>query len=124
MCRVMGADIDRLREVASQVEAVMLANPNTRVVNSDWGERSPTVHFVLDPNRLQLIGLSPSDAALQLQFLLTGVPVTEVREDIRAVELVARNSAKQRLDPAGLGHLRLTNPSVPPHSSTHIVPVH
>ncbi len=107
MFRVMGPDIDRLREVASQVEAVMLANPNTRVVNSDWGERSPTVHFVLDQNRLQLIGLSPSDAALQLQFLLTGVPVTEVREDIRTVELVARSSGKQRLDPARLGDLSL-----------------
>jgi multidrug efflux pump subunit AcrB len=109
MFRIMGPDNDRLREIAAQVEGVMRANPNTRVVNSDWGDQSPTVHFVLDQNRLQLIGLTPTDAALQLQFLLTGVPVTQVREDIRIVELVARSSGQQRLDPARLGDLSLTN---------------
>lgn len=109
MFRVMGPDEEKLREIAAQVEGVMRANPHTRVVNSDWSERVPTVHFVLDQNRLQLIGLSPSDAALQLQFLLTGVPVTQIREDIRTVDLVARSSGQHRLDPARLGDLTLTN---------------
>jgi len=80
--RVMGPDPDRLRAIADRVQAVLRANPHTRQVNQDWGERTPTVHFVLDQNRLQLMGLSSSDAAQQLQFLLTGVPVTQVREDI------------------------------------------
>src|SRR5437588_1221911 len=87
--RVMGPDPDQLRIVANQVQAVMRANPHTRQVNQDWGERTPTVHFVLDQNRLQLMGLSSSEAAQQLQFLLTGVPVTQVREDIRTVDVVA-----------------------------------
>ena len=69
----------------------MRANPHTRQVNQDWGERVPTVHFVLDQDRLRLIGLTPSDAGEQLQFLLTGVPVTQVREDIRTVDVVARS---------------------------------
>ena len=33
----------------------------------NWGERVPTVHFVLDQDRLRLIGLTPSDAGEQLQ---------------------------------------------------------
>lgn len=109
MFRVMGPHPTRLRAIASQVEAVMRANPHTRLVNTDWGERVPAVHFVLDQARLQLIGLSPSDVAAQLQFLLTGVPITQVREDIRTVELVARSAGAQRLDPAKLGQLTLTN---------------
>ena len=87
----------------------MRANPHTRQVNEDWGERTPTVHFVLDQNRLQLIGLSSAEAAQQLQFLLTGVPVTQVREDIRTVEVVARSAGPERLDPARLGELTLTS---------------
>jgi multidrug efflux pump subunit AcrB len=106
--RVMGPDPDQLRSIANQVQAVMRANPHTRQVNEDWGERTPTVHFVLDQNRLQLIGLSSAEAAQQLQFLLTGVPVTEVREDIRTVEVVARSAGPERLDPARLGELTLT----------------
>ena len=106
--RVMGPDPDRLRGIANQVQAVMRDNPHTRQVNQDWGERTPTVHFVLDQNRLQAMGLSSSDVAEQLQFLLTGAPVTQVREDIRTVEVVARSAGPQRLDPARLGQLTLT----------------
>ena len=107
--RVMGPNPDELRTLAEQVQAVMRANPHTRQVNQDWGERSPTVRFVLDQDRLQLMGLSSSEVAQQLQFLLTGVPVTQVREDIRTVEVVARSAGPERLDPARLGELTLTS---------------
>ena len=107
--RVMGPDPNQLRIIATQVQTVMRANPHTRQVNQDWGERTQTIHFVLDQDRLQLMGLSSSDAAEQLQFLLTGVPVTQVREDIRTVEVIARSAGPERLDPARLGDLTLTN---------------
>ncbi|HET6608148.1 MAG TPA: efflux RND transporter permease subunit [Rhodopila sp.] len=107
--RVMGPDLTKLRAIADQVQDVMRANPHTRQVNQDWGERAPTVHFILDQDRLRLMGLTSSDAAQQLQFLLTGIPVTAVREDIRAVEVVARSAGSERLDPAKLGDLTLTS---------------
>jgi multidrug efflux pump subunit AcrB len=105
--RVMGPDADRVRDIAEQVKGVILRDPAMRQVNTDWGERTPTVHLVLDQDRLRAFGLSSSDAALQLQFLLTGVPVTQVREDIRSVEVVARTRGQDRLDPARLGAFTL-----------------
>ena len=105
--RVMGPNADRVREIAEQVKGVMLANQAMRQVNTDWGERVPTVHFVLDQDRLRAFGLSSADASQQLQFLLSGVPVTQVREDIRSVEVVARTSGQDRLDPARLGAFTL-----------------
>ena len=71
--------LDRSEVQPDQVQAVMRANPGMRQVNRDWGERVPTAHFVLDQDRLRLIGLSPTEVAQQLQFLLTGVTVTQVR---------------------------------------------
>jgi multidrug efflux pump subunit AcrB len=109
--RVMGPDIVHVRQIAEQVRAVMLRNEGLRQVNTDWGERVPTVHFVLDQDRLRAFGLSSSDASLQLQFLLTGVPVTQVREDIRSVEIVARTTGADRLDPARLGAFTLVGAS-------------
>lgn len=106
--RVMGPNEGKVRAIAEQVRGVMLKNPSMRQVNSDWGERVPTVHFVLDQDRLRAIGLSSHDASQQLQFLLTGAPVTQVREDIRSVEVVARSAGPNRLDPARLHAFTLT----------------
>jgi multidrug efflux pump subunit AcrB len=98
--RVMGPEPDELRDIAAEVRAVMQAAPQMRTVNADWGERVPTLHFSLDQDRLQAIGLTSSDVAQQLQFLLSGIPVTEVREDIRSVQVIARSAGSARLDPS------------------------
>jgi len=97
--RVMGPDPDTLRDIAAQALAVMRVNPLMRTTNSDWGERVPALHFALDQDRLQSIGLTSSDVAQQLQFLLSGIPITDVREDIRSVQLTARSAGDARLDP-------------------------
>ncbi|MDE1153568.1 MAG: efflux RND transporter permease subunit [Micavibrio sp.] len=106
--RVMGPEEDKVREIADQVKAVMLKSPNMRQVNTDWNERVPTVHFVLDQDRLNAIGLTSHDASEQLQFLLTGVPVTQVREDIRSVQIMARSAGKDRFDPTKIESFTLT----------------
>ncbi|MBA4710218.1 efflux RND transporter permease subunit [Aquitalea aquatica] len=105
--RVMGPDPDKLREIAKQVAGVMHASPMMRTVNTDWGARVPTLHFVLDQDRLQALGLSSSAVASQLQFLLSGVPLTEVREDIRAVQVIGRAAGDIRLDPAKIAGFTL-----------------
>ena len=105
--RVMGPDPDTLREIAARVETAMQANPMMRTVNVDWGQRVPTLHFTLDQDRLQAVGLTSSSVALQLQFLLSGVPLTDVREDIRSVQVVGRAAGDIRLDPAKIAGFTL-----------------
>jgi len=105
--RVTGPDPDSLRDIATQVRAVMQASPLMRMVNTDWGERVPALRFSLDQERLESIGLTSSDVAQQLQFLLSGVPITDVREDIRSVQVVARSSGNARLDPAKISDFTL-----------------
>jgi multidrug efflux pump subunit AcrB len=107
--RVSGPDMAKVRAISGQVLAVMQKDSHTRQANEDWGERAPTVHFVLDQDRLRLLGLSSTDVGQQIQFLLTGVPVTQVREDIRTVDVVARTSGDNRLDPVKLMNMTLTN---------------
>jgi multidrug efflux pump subunit AcrB len=105
--RVMGPDPDKLREIAAQALDVMRASPLMRTTNSDWGERVPTLHFSLDQDRLQSMGLTSTDVGQQLQFLLSGVPITEVREDIRSVQVTARSAGSARLDPSKIGDFTL-----------------
>ena len=105
--RVTGPDPDKLREIAGEVQQVMAASPMMRTVNTDWGTRTPALHFSLQQDRLQAVGLSSSAVAQQLQFLLSGVPVTAVREDIRTVQVVARSAGDTRLDPARIADFTL-----------------
>ncbi len=118
--RVMGPDPAKLREIAHRVEEVMRNDPNMRTVNVDWGERVPKLHFVLDQERLQLIGLSPGEAAQQLQFLLNGLAITQVREDIRAVTVVVRSAGPERLDPSRLEDFTLMTRNGMPVSLSQI----
>ena len=105
--RVMGPDPTTLREIADKVKTVMLANPMMRTVNTDWGPQVPTLHFTLDQDRLQAVGLTSNAVAQQLQFLLSGVPITSVREDIRAVQVMGRAAGDIRLDPAKIAGFTL-----------------
>ncbi|MFZ6781308.1 efflux RND transporter permease subunit [Undibacterium sp. Ji83W] len=105
--RVMGPDPDKLRTISAQVESVMHASPMLRTVNTDWGPRVPALHFTLDQDRLQGVGLTSASVALQLQFLLNGAPLTEVREDIRSVQVVGRAAGNIRLDPTKIAGFTL-----------------
>jgi multidrug efflux pump subunit AcrB len=105
--RVTGPDLEKLREISTQVQDVMAASPMMRTVNTDWGTRTATLHFTLQQDRLQAVGLTSSSVAQQLQFLLEGVPITSVREDIRSVQVVARSGGEHRLDPSRLADLTL-----------------
>ncbi|MFJ1468254.1 efflux RND transporter permease subunit [Massilia orientalis] len=105
--RLSGPDPDTLRAIAAKVEAILRASPQMRTVNTDWGTRVPTLHFTLDQDRLQAVGLTSAAVAQQLQFLLSGVPVTAVREDIRSVQVVARAAGGVRLDPARINAFTL-----------------
>ena len=105
--RVSGPDPDRLRDIAAQVGQVMDASPMMRMVNTDWGTRTPALHVALQQDRLQALGLSSSLVAQELQLLLNGVPVTAVREDIRTVPVIARSAGDTRLDPGKIADFTL-----------------
>ncbi|RLA21300.1 MAG: AcrB/AcrD/AcrF family protein [Gammaproteobacteria bacterium] len=91
--RVVGADPLQLRHIGHKLREIMAANPHTHDAHLEWDERVPVLHLVMEPDRLRLMGLTPSDVAQQLQFELNGVPVTQLRENIRSVELRARGNA-------------------------------
>ena len=105
--RVMGPDADTLRAIATEMRQAMDASPLMRTVNTDWGSRTPVQHFTLQQDRLQAVGLTSSAVAQQLQFLISGVQVTSVREDIRTVQVVARAAGDIRFDPEKIADFTL-----------------
>ncbi len=105
--RVTGPDPAQLYAISERALEIMRGVPDVREANRDWGNRTPVLRFVPDQDRLNLIGLSPAQVGQQLQFLLTGVAVTQVREGIRNVPVVARSAGPERLDPTRLADFSL-----------------
>ncbi|HVW74580.1 MAG TPA: efflux RND transporter permease subunit [Rhizomicrobium sp.] len=105
--RVMGPDPAQLSAISEKALAIMRGVPDVRQPNRDWGNRAPTLRFIPDQDRLNLIGLSPAQVGQQLDFLLTGITATQVREDIRNVPIVMRSAGGERLDPSRLADFSL-----------------
>jgi multidrug efflux pump subunit AcrB len=105
--RITGPDATQLYSISEKALDIMRGIPDVREANRDWGNRTPVIRFVPDQDRLNLIGLSPAEVGQQLQLLLTGVPVTQVREDIRNVPVVARSAGGERLNPTRLADFSL-----------------
>ncbi len=107
--RVNGPDLDTLRDIAENVRQIVAANPLTKDVFLDWGERSSAYRLVLDQDRLRLLGFTPSAVKTQVNALLTGNPITEVREGIRTIPVLARAQNNQRENLDGIEGLTITN---------------
>ena len=106
--RMLGPDVDRLRGIAEQVRDIVERDADMRDTHLDWGFKTPTLRLVLDQERLRLIGLNPTDASRQLQTLLNGNPVTQVRENLRSVDVVVRSPDVDRRALQSVGDLTLT----------------
>jgi multidrug efflux pump subunit AcrB len=107
--RVIGPDTKKVREIAYQVRDVMRENPNVKDVQLDWNEQSPYLKLVVDQDRARAMGLTPQDVSQALAMLISGAPVTTVRDGIEKVGVVARAVPGERLDLAHVGDLTVTS---------------
>lgn len=107
--RVSGPDLSLLRSLSEEVRQVVAANPLTKDAFLDWGERTSAYRLVLDQDRLRLLGFTPDEVKSQLNALLSGNPITEVREGNRTVSVVVRAQGSQREDLGNLDNMTLTN---------------
>jgi multidrug efflux pump subunit AcrB len=77
-------------------------------VNLDWNEQAKAIRLVVDQDRARALGLAPQDIAQALQMLLSGVTVTQVRDGIELVNVVARTVPEERLSPELLQDLTIS----------------
>jgi multidrug efflux pump len=96
--RVVGPDPLKVRDIADDVRKVMAANPKIIDPHLDWGEQAKAIRLEVDQDRARALGLTPQDVAQTLQTLLSGFTVTQYREGIEKIDVVARAVPAERLD--------------------------
>jgi multidrug efflux pump len=106
--RVIGPDTTKVREIAYQVRDVVKRNPNVVDPHLDWNEQSPFLKLVVDQDRARALGLTPQDVSQALAMLISGAPVTTVRDGVEKIAVVARAVPAERLDLGRIGELTIT----------------
>ncbi len=96
--RVVGPDPMKVRGIAEQVRAVMAQNRKVVDPHLNWGEQVKSIRLEVDQDRARAMGLTPQDVSQNLQTLLSGYTVTQYREGIEHIDVVARAVPEERLD--------------------------
>ena len=96
--RVIGPDPMMVREIAEQVRHVMKENRKLADPHLDWSEQVKSIRLQVDQDRARALGLTPQDVSQTLQTLLSGLTVTQYREGIEHIDVVARAVPSERLE--------------------------
>jgi multidrug efflux pump len=107
--RVVGPDPQAVRDIAYRVRDTMRGNASVIDPHLDWNEMTPAVRLVMDQERARALGLNPQDVSQTLATLLSGAPVTIVRDRTEQVEVMARAVAAERLDLGRIGDLTVVS---------------
>ncbi|WP_292533510.1 efflux RND transporter permease subunit [Methylocystis sp.] len=109
--RVIGPNPERVRQIALDMAKTIGADPSVRRINFDWIEPARAIHVKVDQDQARLVGLSSQALATALKGVVTGQAVTQVRDDIYLVDVVARATDEQRMSLSTLQTLQIATPS-------------
>jgi multidrug efflux pump subunit AcrB len=109
--RVSGDDAEKVRDQAQAFAEVIGGNPNVRNINFDWGEMSKVIKIDIDQDRARVVGLSSRQIASNINSVLSGTTITQVRDQTYLVDVIARANEDERASIETLRNLRLQTAS-------------
>ena len=105
--RLSGPDIQGVREKARELANVVAKNPNLGDVTFDWGEPARVIKVNVLQDKARALGVSSQDIASALNSVVNGADVTQIRDDIYLVDVVARARGGERASVDTLQNLQL-----------------
>lgn len=109
--RVSGPDVYKVRALALEFAGVMGGNHNISNINFDWSEQSKVIKVDVDQDRARAVGLNSRQLASDINSVLSGTTVTQVRDHTYLIDVVARAGPDERATIETLRSLKLAAPS-------------
>lgn len=95
--RIVGPDIDRLRDLAPRLAEIIASHPGSRRTSFDWLEPARQLRIVVDQNEARRIGYSSEALSAVLNTAISGTAITQLRDGIFLVNVVARAQQEYRV---------------------------
>lgn len=108
--RVSGPDVAKTREIALAFAQVVGENASTRNINYDWNEPAKTIKVEVDQDRARVLGISSLQLSNNINAILSGSTITQVKDATYLIDIVARAVPEERAQLETLRNLRLDAP--------------
>jgi len=108
--RVSGPDPQKVSDIAYQAAAVVAGDQRTQTINFNWIEPMRTLRIRVNQDEARLLGVSSQALAQALNAVVTGVTVTQIRDDIYLIDVIARAGIDERVSPPTLKTLAIPLP--------------
>lgn len=108
--RVSGPDLEAVRARAMELAGVIAADPDTRDVHFDWIEPARQIRIKVNQDRVRRLGMTSAQVASVLNTAVTGTPVSQLRDDIYLIPIVARADERDRVSIDRLATLQVPAP--------------
>jgi multidrug efflux pump subunit AcrB len=95
--RVLGPDIEGIRGIAKELAQVVATSGGVRSPSFDWIEPARQLRIEVDQDQARQLGLSSAALAATLNAVITGSVITQIRDDIYLVNVLARATASERI---------------------------
>ncbi|WP_397457715.1 efflux RND transporter permease subunit [Pseudomonas asplenii] len=109
--RVSGKDIDQVRKHAIELATLLDKNPNVGETIYDWNEPGKVLRIDIAQDKARQFGLSSEDVAKLMNTIVSGAPVTQVKDDIYLINVVGRAVDSERGTPETLQNLQIVTPN-------------
>jgi multidrug efflux pump len=94
--RVSGPEIQKVRELAQGLAAIVGENPHVNNPTYDWNEPARIVRVEVLQDKARQLGVSSEDIAATLNGLVGGSAITQVRDDIYLINVIGRAREAER----------------------------
>ena len=105
--RVSGPDLQAVRALAQEVAGAMATSQNLAAPVYDWMEPARALRVEVLQDKARQLGVSSQDIATALNNVVSGAAITQVRDDIYLINVIARADAGERGSIATLRSLQL-----------------
>lgn len=105
--RISGPNAAKTREFAHSFAQVLGQSPDTRNINYDWNEPAKVIKVNVDQDRARTLGISSQQLANNINAVLSGTRVTQLREGTYLIDIVARTVPEERAEIDTLRNLML-----------------
>jgi len=94
--RVMGPDVDQVRQWGDRALAVLRANAHMRGVNDNWNENVLAMRLAIDQDKARALGVSTQAIAQATQTQFSGSTIGQYREGDQLIAIVLRQPLAER----------------------------